>query len=200
MVPLGSPGACDPRHSNPGHSTQKGHRPYQGRNVETRREERGQETRSPAPRYPPLGGPVTWWFAHRTSRTNWLSLSERNHKAEKMATGCDYPVVLPALSRFSGRTRAELEPSGNVRGGGSCWVKRTTSVLPSYAYPVARLYAPGRKERRDVETCGGTHLGLAGMQDDTVTTFPCETGRGPWSMGRDSSELRDNLHYLTCSR
>lgn len=39
----------------------------------------------------PLGtlllGPVTWEFAHRSSRNNWL---KRNHKAEKGPTGCNY--------------------------------------------------------------------------------------------------------------
>lgn len=56
------------------------------------------------------------------------------------------------------RTRAELEPSGNVRGGGSCWVKRATELRVS-----RRTLVRYRKETRDVETCVRDFIwGLAG--------------------------------------
>lgn len=51
------------------------------------------------------------------------------------------------------------------------------SVLPSYAYPVARyaLPAPGRR-RETLKLAAGPLAGAAGMQDDTVTTSAKRAG------------------------
>lgn len=112
-----------------------------------------------------------------------VTTKPRERKQE--ATGATLFVVSSLSSVPAGQDRVQLEPSDNVRRGGSCWVKRG-SVLPNYAYPVAlshsRTHAP-RGRRGTLKPAAGLLLGRRALQDDTVTTFPCETSRGPWSMG-----------------
>lgn len=136
-------------------------------------------------------------FAHRAHKP-W-SLGELDSEQGGIKTRATQGTT--DSPRSSRRDRAELEPSGNVRGGGSCWVKRRG------CYRVTRIPSHVRNPRTPRQARGtlkpaAENLGRACKMTRLQLSLRNEQGLTDINQQRrgEHTELRDNLDYLTYSR